>query len=224
MTSILIEACVASLPAALAAEAGGAGRVELCASLEAGGLTPPETLVTECVSRLSVPVFVLVRPRSGSFVLGSGERTNLLAQVRRAAALGAAGIVAGAITARRVVDRPAVEAIVSAAASLPVTFHRAFDELPDQGAALETLIELGVTRVLTSGGAPTAFEGAGRIAELVRQSRGRIGILPGGTVRAGNARALVEATGVHELHSRTPDDARLVRALVDAASGKSPLS
>jgi len=224
MTSILIEACVESLPAALAAEAGGAGRVELCSSLEVGGLTPPESLIGECVARLALPVFVLVRPRAGSFALGAEELAGLLTQVRRAAGLGAAGIVAGAITTERMVDRRAVEAIVSAAGPLPVTFHRAFDELPDQALALDTLIELGVTRVLTSGGAPTALEGAGRISELVRQANGRIGILPGGSVRAVNARALVEATGVKELHSRTPDDVRLVRALVDAANGRHAVS
>jgi copper homeostasis protein len=224
MPPILIEACVESWSAALAAEAGGAERVELCSSLDVGGVTPPEPLIAECVARLSLPVFVLVRPRAGSFVLDGEERRRVLWQVRRAADLGAAGIVAGALTEGRAVDSGAVAGIIAAADPLPVTFHRAFDEVPDQSAALETLIALGVSRVLTSGGAPTAIEGAGAIAALVRASGGRIGILPGGRVRATNARALVERTGVRELHSRTPEDAAAVRALIDAANGPPPVS
>jgi copper homeostasis protein len=224
MTPILIEACVESVSAALAAEAGGAGRLELCVSLDLGGLTPADSLIRDTVASITIPVFVLVRPAAGTFELGSTGLRLLLSQVARAADLGAAGIVAGALTAEGTVDARAVEAIVSAAHPLPVTFHRAFDELPDQAAALETLIALGVSRVLTSGGAPTAIEGAGSIAALVRQARGRIGVLPGGTVRADNARTLVERTGVHELHSRTPDDARAVRTLVDAANGRPQVS
>jgi copper homeostasis protein len=224
MTSILIEACVEGVSAALAAAEGGAGRVELCASLSSGGLTPPESLIRECVAHLAIPVFVLVRPRSGSFVLAGGDRRLLLAQIRRSAGLGAAGIVAGAVTPAGGVDARAVEAIVAAAAPLPVTFHRAFDDLEDQASALESLIELGVARVLTSGGSPTAIEGAERIGALVRQAGGRIGILPGGTVRADHARALVERTGVRELHSRTAADPRAVRALVDAANGRMAVS
>lgn len=224
MKPILIEACVESAGAAAAAEAGGAGRVELCASLSVGGLTPADSLIQECVRHLSIPVFVLVRPRAGSFVLEGRELDLLVAQVRRAVALGAAGIVAGALTPEQTVDIRAVEALLATAAPLSVTFHRAFDEIRDQAGALEELINLGVSRVLTSGGAPTALEGAERIRALVRQAAGRIGILPGGTVRANNARSLVERTGVGELHSRTSDDVGAVRELVRAANGGAPLS
>ena len=221
MTPILIEACVESAAAASAAEEGGAGRVELCAALSVGGMTPPEALLRACVASVTIPVFVLVRPRAESFVLGSGELAILLSQARNAADLGAAGIVAGAITPAGLVDIPSVEAIVAAAGPLPVTFHRAFDGITDQAAAMETLIELGVSRVLTSGGAPTAMEGSGALEALIRQAAGRIGVLPGGTVRASNARALVARTGARELHSRTTADADAVRALVDAANGRS---
>lgn len=224
MTPILIEACVESAAAAAAAEAGGAARVELCTALSVGGLTPTDSLIQECVRRLSIPVFVLVRPRTGSFVLEGTELPLLLAEVRRAAALGASGIVAGALTREHTVDARAVAALLAAAAPLPVTFHRAFDEIRDQAGALEELIELGVSRVLTSGGACTAPEGAERIASLVQQAAGRIGILPGGKVRAANARSLVERTGVSELHSRTSNDPGAVRALVRAANGDFPVS
>ena len=219
MPPILVEACVETLAAALAAAEGGAGRVEVCVSLEVGGLTPPEEFIREAVRRLAIPVFVLVRPRPGSFVLRGTELTHLADQVRRAADLGAAGIVAGALTEEGAVDRVAVEAILAAAGPLPVTFHRAFDQVADQASALEELIGLGIRRVLTSGGAPTAAEGADRIGALVRQAAGRIGILAGGSVRAHNAAALVRSTGVAEIHSRTPADAGGVRALVLAANG-----
>lgn len=219
MPRILLESCIETLAAALAAEQGGAGRVEVCASLDVGGLTPPDELIRESVRRLSIPVFVLVRPTPGSFSLGRSGLALLVEQVRRAADLGAAGIVAGALTDDGAVDRVAVEAILSAAGPLPMTFHRAFDQVLDQAAALEELIGLGVRRVLTSGGAPTAAEGVDRLRALVRQAAGRIGILAGGSVRAHNAAALVRSTGVAEIHSRTPADAAEVRALVLAASG-----
>jgi copper homeostasis protein len=140
-------------------------------------------------------------------------------QIRGAADLGAAGIVAGALTDEGGIDRVAVEAILAASGPLPVTFHRAFDQVADQPAALEELIRMGVRRVLTSGGAPTAAEGADRIAALVQQAAGRIGVLAGGSVRAHNAAALIRSTGVVEIHSRTSTDAKVVRELVLAANG-----
>ena len=219
MPRIVLEACVESLAAALAAEQGGAGRVEVCASLEVGGETPPDELVRECLRRLAIPVFVLVRPTPGSFVVGRPGLGLLVEQVRRAADLGAAGVVAGALTDEGAVDRVAVETILAAAGPPPVTFHRAFDEVTDQAAALEELIGLGVRRVLTSGGAPTAADGVDRLRALVRQAAGRIVILAGGSVRAHNAAALVRSSGVAEIHSRTPADAAEVRALVLAANG-----
>jgi len=218
MLPILIEVCVESLAAATAARAGGAGRIELCASLDAGGLTPDDALVLACVEELDIPVAVMIRPRPGSFVLRAGELEGMLAGVRRMRHLGAAGVVLGALTPAGTIDRPALRALVEAASGLPVVFHRAFDEIEDQSAALEELIALGVSRVLTSGAATTAWEGAERIALLVRQAAGRIGIVAGGSVRAHNAGELVTRTGVSELHSRTPDDAEAVRELVRAAN------
>jgi copper homeostasis protein len=218
MPPILIEACVETLPHALAAEAGGAGRLELCSALGVGGLTPDAALVAACTQRMAIPVVTMVRSRPGSFVLQPGELVELTREVQRMRTLGAAGVVLGALTPEGTVDVPAVAALVAAASGLPVTFHRAFDEIQDQAAALEQLIALGVARVLTSGGARTASEGAGRIAELVRQAAGRIVVLAGGSIRAPNAEALVARTGVSELHSRTFADVEAVRAFVRAAN------
>jgi copper homeostasis protein len=219
MPAILLEACVETRPAALAAEEGGAGRIELCASLEVGGLTPSGVLVGECVRRLSIPVFVLARPVPGPFVLSRSELAKLLEDIRMAAGQGAAGVVAGALTATATIDEPALEAIVAAAGPLPVTFHRAFDAVADQLSAVEVLARCGVARVLTSGGAATAAKGAAKIRALVERAAGRVGILAGGSIRAHNAAALIRATGVTEIHSRTPEEPAEVRALVAAASG-----
>ena len=219
MPDILVEACVETLPHALAAAEGGAGRLELCSALGVGGLTPDASLVAACAQRLAIPVVAMVRARPGSFVLRPGELEELAREVSRMRTLGASGVVLGALTAEGSVDEAAVSALVVAAAGLPVTFHRAFDEVADQPAALERLIELGVARVLTAGGARTASEGAGRIASLVRQAAGRIVILAGGSIRAPNAGALVARTGVSEVHSRTFADVEAVRALVRAANG-----
>jgi copper homeostasis protein len=219
MPRVLIEACVESLAGALAAEEGGADRVELCAGLDVGGVTPSVALTTECVRRLAIPVFVLVRPRAGSFVVDLEVLGEMSSQVERAKGLGAAGIVAGVLSPAGMIDLPGIAEIVRAAAPLPVTFHRAFDEIADQAAALELLIGQGVARVLTSGGASSAAEGADRLRALNAQAAGRIGILAGGGIRAHNVAALVERTGVAEVHSRTPEDAARVRALVAAARG-----
>lgn len=218
MPKVLIEACVESLDGAMAAEAGGAGRVELCAGLDSGGLTPADAVVRACSRRLGIPVFVLVRPRPGSFTISRAELELHERQIRRATELGAAGIVAGALTPIRTIDRPALAALLRAAAPLPLTFHRAFDEIADQFSALDQLIELGVTRVLTSGGAVTAAEGSTRIRVLHARAAGRIVILAGGSVRRHNAGALVRSTGVDEVHSRTPTDPEQVRALVTEAN------
>ena len=224
MPPVLIEACVEDVAAAAAAEEGGAGRIELCAALDQGGLTPDDALIAACLDLVSLPVVVMVRPRPGDFVLQPGEWGHVVAQVRHVVGLGASGIVFGALTRAGGVDERAVEAVINAAGGVPVTFHRAFDEISDQADALERLGRLGVSRILTSGGAASAWDGAGRIAALVRQASDRIGIIAGGSVRAHNAAAMVARTGARELHSRTTHDAAEVRALVRAANSVPPVS
>lgn len=218
MPSVLLEACVESLEHAVAAEEGGAARIELCAALDVGGLTPPPDLVEACASRLRIPVFVMVRPRAGAFILLPGDAGAMVTTIREMRDIGASGVVVGALRDGGEVDVHAVAGWVAAADGLPVTFHRAFDEVPDQAQALEVLVALGVARVLTAGGRGTALEGADRIAALVRQAAGRIGVLAGGSVREQNAAALVARTGVGEVHSRTPADPVAVRRLVAAAN------
>lgn len=190
---MLVEAAVESLEAALAAVEGGAHRVELCANLAEGGTTPSLELLRATVSRLRIPVFVLVRPRAGDFVYTDAEHRTMLEQIEDAKAAGAAGIVTGALTAQREIDEARVTELIKAARPLPFTFHRAIGVCPRIEAALETLIRLGVDRVLTSGD-------AAQIRKLVIQAAGRIIILPGGGINADNVARRVQETGVREIH------------------------
>jgi len=211
--TILIEACVESLPAAVAAAAGGADRIELCTNLAAGGTSPDAGTLAACLSRLTIPVFVMVRPRGGDFHYSAAERAGMVEEIWQVKAAGAQGIVTGALRPDATVDETLTRELIAAARPLPVTFHRAFDSCDDVEEALETLIALGVTRVLTSGGAATAPEGAPTIAKLVRLAAGRIGIIAGGGVKADNVAALVRTTGVREVHLSTKDADKIRRVV-----------
>jgi copper homeostasis protein len=170
-------------------------------------------LVAAVLDKTTLPVFAMIRPRGGGFVYSGeeiAEMTTDIAQIKR---LGVAGIVTGALTPDSRVDVECTRTLMTAADGLPVTFHRAFDRAPDLGVALEQLVQLGVSRVLTSGGAATALAGASTISSLVAQARDRIAILAGGGVRAHNVRELVALAGVREVH------ARQVRGIREALTG-----
>jgi len=199
---VLFESCVDSLDAALASVAGGARRLELCAQLEMGGTTPEPELVRTVVAAVPVPVFAMVRPRGGGFVYGDAEVETMVRQVRAMRAAGAHGLVFGALRSDRTLDDAVMRRLLSHARPLPVTCHKAFDETPDLTAALGTLVTLGVDRVLTAGGRPTAAEGTAMIAALVARAGDAITIVAGGRVRAAGVAALVRETGVSEVHAR----------------------
>jgi copper homeostasis protein len=198
----LVEACVDSVESALAAEAGGAGRIELCDNLVEGGTTPSIGAITLARDALHVPIHVIVRPRGGDFLYSEREVETMRRDIAAIMGAGAAGVVIGALRADGTVDIETTARLIAEARPLSVTFHRAFDLARDPFEALDALMALGADRVLTSGLAPTAPEGASLIADLVRRAAGRIGVLPGGGIRAGNAAALVAATGVTEIHVR----------------------
>jgi len=214
---ILIEAAVESLGAALAAAEGGAHRIELCTDLAHAGTTPDLELLRECRARLAIPIFVLVRPRAGDFVYTAAEHRAMLEQIQRAKEAGAHGIVTGALTGSEQISGAQTAELLDAARPLPVTFHRAFDVCRNHAAALERLIHLGVERVLTSGGAPTALEGAEQIRRLVTQAQGQIEILAGGGVDGSNVARLVQETGVREVHFSV-NDSEKVRKAVESLS------
>lgn len=211
---ILVEAAVETLESALAAERSGANRIELCAKLIDGGTTPGAGLIAAAAERMRIPVFVMIRPRGGGFIYSNDEIGAMNRDIEFAGGIGVAGIVTGALTSHGGIDPEQTRTLIAAAAGLPVTFHRAFDTVENPLDSLEQLIDLGISRVLTSGGAATAAEGADAIAALVERARGRIGILAGGGIREHNARDVITRTGVVEIHTRFIDEPRM-RGLVD---------
>lgn len=214
--TLLYEACVTSVSQARLAERAGARRLELCARLGVGGMTPPVARIAAVRAATTLPLHVMIRRDAGNFRCDAAQRRRMHADAQMARAAGADGIVVGILAGDSRVDLPAMRTLLQEAGGMAVTFHRAFDRIPDPLEALEELVGLGVHRILTSGGAPTARQGAPGLARLVAAARGRIGIIAAGTVRADHAAALAAATGVHELHAhlRTAGEMRaLARAL-----------
>ena len=199
---ILIEACVDSVASGVAAERGGAHRLELCDNLVEGGTTPSAGAIAECRKRISIPLYVMIRPRGGDFLYSDVEFEVMRRDILHATQLGADGVVLGLLQPNGTADAVRTAALARAARPLDVTFHRAIDVTRDPEEALDALIAVGVDRVLTSGQASTALQGAAVIARLVRHAAGRIVILAGGGIDEKNALAVVKRTGVQEVHVR----------------------
>lgn len=200
------EACVLeiaanSLASALAAQHGGADRIELCAALEVGGLTPSHAQIALVRERLSIPIHLLVRPRAGDFAYSAEEHATMLADIAHCVALGCEGVVVGALDPDGEVDAARCRELADAAGGLDLTFHRAIDMSRDLLRSLDHAIELGFHRILSSGGAASALQGADRLRDLVERAAGRIAVMPGGGVDAGNVAALAAATGAREFHA-----------------------
>ncbi len=198
---MIIEAVCCSLEDALAAERAGASRVELCSAIELGGLTPSLGLVQAVKAKCSIPAVAMVRPRAGGFAYRADEIEVMTRDAKSFVEAGIDGLVIAALTSEGQVDAAACASMLAAAGSVSQrVFHRAFDATPDLFASLETLISLGFTRILTSGGADTALSGAGTLRRLVNQAAGRIEILPAGGVRASNASEILDLSGATQLH------------------------
>lgn len=202
MSTVLVEACVDSVASSIAAERGGAKRLELCDALFDGGTTPSAGMIAACKAAVSIPVFPIIRPRGGGFVYSDSELDVMRRDIVAARTLGADGVVIGTLGRDGRVHEAHTRALVDVAGDLPVTFHRAFDFVPDLDEALETLIACGVVRVLSSGGASTAREGVPKLASLVRQAGARLTVMGGGSIREDHVQALVEAAGLREVHVR----------------------
>ena len=198
--SIAIEICAGDLESALAAARGGADRVELCDNLAVGGTTPSAGTIAEACRRLTIPVHVLIRPRAGDFLATEAELAAMRHDIETARRLGAAGVVLGLLLEDGTIDRQRTAELVDLARPMSVTFHKAFDQVGEPEKALDTLIALGVDRVLTSGCRPTALEGIDTLSTLVERSRGRIAILAGGRITAHCLELVVARTGVREVH------------------------
>jgi len=214
--SVLVEACVESLEESLVAERAGANRLELCDNLGVGGTTPSAELIDAVRAAVSIPVMVMIRPRGGSFVHTPRELDQMRRDLDMALAHEADGVVLGILDENNAVDADRVAEFVRLARGTPVTFHKAFDVIGDRRRGLDALIDAGVSRLLTSGGAPTAIEGAGELAKLVDQSDGRIEIMAGGKVRGSNVGEIVARAGLREVHARSERDEAQIRAIVDA--------
>lgn len=202
----LLEIACDSVPSAINAQSAGADRIELCENLNEGGVTPSAAKLVLSKQQLRIPIFVLIRPRAGDFHYRPLEVATMLASIRLAKEQGADGVVSGALQANGTIDVTTTEKLIKAAAPLPFTFHRAFDRCVAPTKALETLIELGVQTILTSGQATTALEGKGLIQELVQQADGRIELMAGGGIRPNNIAELAAIKGLNAFHSsaRTP--------------------
>ena len=196
---IKLEVCVDTAEGLTEAVAGGADRIELCAALAVGGLTPSAGLIA-LAAGCGVPVVAMIRPRAGDFVWSEAEIGMMEAEIAAVRAAGLAGVVLGASLPDGRLDVPVLRRLVVVAAGLELVLHRCIDLAPDMGAALEEAVALGFHRILTSGGETTAEAGAARIAALVARAAGRITVMPGSGVNPGNA-ALLKGLGIGEIHA-----------------------
>lgn len=197
----LLEIAANSLESALAAQTGGADRVELCANLGEGGTTPSFGSIAVARERLHLPLHVLVRARAGDFVYSHAELDAMRRDVESCARLGCDGIVIGLLDAEGRVDVAGCRVLLQAAGTMAITFHRAFDVVADRAAAMEAVIGLDCARILTSGGADSALDGAAVIAADIERAAGRIALMAGAGLMAGNIAEIARLTGARELHA-----------------------
>lgn len=196
-----LEIAANSLESALAAQAGGADRIELCENLGEGGTTPSFGMLSLAREQLRIPLHVLIRPRGGDFVYSPVEWEIMLRDIELCARIGVDGVVIGALDAEGSIDMAGCRALAAAAGGLHLTFHRAFDCVADRAVALEQAVELGCTRILTSGAADSALEGAGVIAADITRAQGRLALMAGAGINAGNVEQVAKASGAHQFHA-----------------------
>ena len=199
--NVILEVCVDSVESAVAAERGGAHRLELCSNLSNGGITPSAGLIAVVRQAVSIPLHVMIRPRGSDFCYSDEEFRVMQRDILMAKQLRADAVVFGILDVEGRIDKTRTKALVDCTAPLPVTFHRAFDMSSDLFASLQDLQSIGVARVLSSGGKQTATEGAKNLKALVAAASGTIAIIAGSGINAGNVLDLLEQTGVSEIHA-----------------------
>lgn len=198
---ILLEIPIATVEDAVAAQSGGADRLELNAALALGGLTPSLGVLLEIKRTVTLPVLAMIRPRPGGFCYSETDFRVMRSDVDLSLARGADGLVFGVLTEDGSVDVPRCRELIRQAGDKPIVFHRAFDVTPDPFVALEQLIDLGVRRILTSGQETSAYNGAGMIAELIRRAAGRIEILPAAGINRFTVADVVARTACTQVHA-----------------------
>lgn len=196
-----MEVCANSVRSALAAQEGGAIRVELCDNLPEGGTTPSYATIALAKKTLSIKVYPIIRPRGGDFLYSDLEFDLMKEDIKICKSLNCDGVVIGILKADGSVDKERCVELIEAAKPMPVTFHRAFDMSNDLEKALEDIIELGCERILTSGGEASALKGATMLAKLIKQARERIIIMPGAGVSTSNIADIIKLTGAKEFHA-----------------------
>ena len=199
MRRVLLEVCVDSADGLAAAVEGGADRIELCSALELGGLTPSPGLMA-IAAKAAVPVYAMIRPRAGNFVFSQAELDQMRRDIDAARATGLAGVVLGVSSEKGALEEDGLRKLKAHASGLGTTLHRAFDLVPNLLEAVDLAAELKFERILSSGGRKTALEGLESLAALVDRAAGRISIMPGSGVNAGNAAALLARLDVSEAH------------------------
>ena len=197
---MIFEICVDSVAGVRAAKAAGADRVELCADLLEGGITPSRGMIRQARTIAGIGLNVMIRPRGGDFLFDDDEFATMRSDIETAKAEGADGVVIGLLSATGEIDIARTRELIALARPLSVTFHRAFDMTPDPFRALEALIELGVDRVLTSGQEASVLEGLPLIVELTERAGDRIVIMPGGGITARNVERIIAAARPREIH------------------------
>ncbi|WP_420460517.1 copper homeostasis protein CutC [Neolewinella sp.] len=220
MSEVTFEVCLEGIDDVYAAKAGGAQRVELCAALVEGGITPSHATIA-AAARVDIDVMVMIRPRSGDFDYTARELEVMEADVCYCRSVGVAGVVFGILDPQGQVAGPQVQRLVEAAGPLSITFHRAFDVCRDPFAALDRLRDLGVHRVLTSGQAATVPQGLELIRRLVAAAGDGIGILPGCGITPENVAEVLTYTGAREFHATafSPLDSRMVHRNAEVYMG-----
>ncbi|HNT92894.1 MAG: copper homeostasis protein CutC [Bacteroidales bacterium] len=198
--SLVVEICVDSVESAIIAEAAGAGRLELCSALAEGGVTPSAGLIESVRRNTGIRIHVLIRPRGGDFLYSDNEFSVMRRDIDTAGELGADGIVTGILNNDGTVDVERTALLAEYASPMSLTFHRAFDLCRDPGKGLEEVIATGAERLLTSGQAKNAIEGAPLIKALIKDAAGRLTIMPGGGIDEYNIALLAASTGAHEYH------------------------
>lgn len=209
MSTFVLEICVESVDHAVAAERGGAHRIELCSDLPSGGITPSAGFMQTARRQVRIPIHMLIRPRPGDFIYSDHEFQIMRDDILAARQFGMDGIVLGVLQPDGNVDVERTRSLVALAHPLPVTFHRAFDSSPDLETSLEDVIRTRASRILTSGGQPRATDALPTLARLIEKAKGRILVMPGGGINSDNVVRVIQTTQAQEVHSSagtsTPD-------------------
>jgi copper homeostasis protein len=198
---LVLEICVESVDHAVAAERGGAQRIELCSDLPSGGITPSAGLMQTVRRRVSIPIHVLIRPRPGDFCYSDSELEIMRNDILAARQFGMDGVVLGVLRPNAHVDIERTRALVELARTLTVTFHRAFDDVQNLDSSLEDVIQTGASRVLTSGGEARATDALSILARLVQAARDRIVLMPCGGINSENIVQVIQKTRAQEVHT-----------------------